>query len=530
MERRDITALAEAGADHLEAVIAIDSHSDERSETIPSTEGQRHLSEFLKGYFDQLGFETVIDDNANLIAKAAGTVDDAPKVAFMVHMDTARGTDAVPQLARLKGWDGGPIPYAKNDKLEVSVERYPETALYVGEDLLYGPGESPIGLDDKLGMAEMMTLAEEISRVPALVRPDVIFVCRPDEEIGRMAAIECLADTLKDLGVTHGYTIDGLAPFEVNTENFHASMAKVVIAGRPLELTPVAKTRKVTLQVSGAKSHGATAKSEGYLNATMIFTRAMAPLSRRQDVLPLSFQSDHLAETDATLTFALRGDDDAALEAAKAALLKAFEDETGPHAWKGAGVSVVEDEEADASAPFTDEGMRLFATLATFLRVEGPLPLLSEDSDGYEGYSNPCFVDVVEGGLELAYRLRDFDGDKLAGREAHIKSVCAEGPGALPVTVVRQYVNMGDALKPYPELVAWAEAAARAAGVEVLRRPIRGGTGVDPFLARGIPVANLGTGYFAPESEKEFTSVQKIGQHAHWLVHLLEQIAQHGRG
>jgi di/tripeptidase len=522
--------LAEAGAAHLEAVIAIDSHSDERSETIPSTEGQRHLSEYLKGFFDELGFETVIDDNANLIAKASGTASKAPKVAFMVHMDTARGTDAVPELARLEKWDGSRIPFAKNDKLEVSVERYPETALYVGEDLLFGPGESPIGLDDKLGMAEMMTLAEEISRVPQLERPDVVFVCRPDEEIGRMAAIESLADALKDVGVTHGYTIDGLAPFEINTENFHASMARVHIAGRPLELLELPRAQTVTLQVSGAKSHGATAKSEGYLNATVVFARAMAPLTGRQDLFPVRFQSDHLAETDATITFTLRGEDDEAVERARTALFNAFTAELGDHTWKGAGVSVVEDVQADPSAPLTDEAMRLFATLATFLKVPGPSPLLSEDSDGYQGYSNPCFVDVVDGGLELSYRLRDFDDDKLSEREAHIKTVCAEGPGELPVKVQRQYVNMGDALKPFPELVHWAEAAAVAAGVEVLRRPIRGGTGVDPFLERGIPVANLGTGYFAPESEKEFTSVQKIGQHAHWLVHLLAQIARHGPG
>ena len=48
---------------------------------------------------------------------------------------------------------------------------------------------------------------------------------------------------------------------------------------------------------------------------------------------------------------------------------------------------------------------------------------------------------------------------------------------------------------------------------EARKVPIRGGTGVDPFLAKGIPIANLGTGYFAPESEKELTSRQKIADH-----------------
>ena len=53
--------------------------------------------------------------------------------------------------------------------------------------------------------------------------------------------------------------------------------------------------------------------------------------------------------------------------------------------------------------------------------------------------------------------------------------------------------------------------------------PIRGGTGVDPFLDKGVAVANLGTGYFAPESEKELTSLQNLAGHARWLVALVQQ-------
>jgi hypothetical protein len=55
--------------------------------------------------------------------------------------------------------------------------------------------------------------------------------------------------------------------------------------------------------------------------------------------------------------------------------------------------------------------------------------------------------------------------------------------------------------------------------------PIRGGTGVDPFLDRGIPIANLGTGYFAPESEKEFTSLQMMAAHVRWLLELMRVLA-----
>ena len=46
---------------------------------------------------------------------------------------------------------------------------------------------------------------------------------------------------------------------------------------------------------------------------------------------------------------------------------------------------------------------------------------------------------------------------------------------------------------------------------------------MDPFLVRGVAIANLGTGYFAPESEKELTSLQLMATHARWLCALVAE-------
>ena len=43
------------------------------SETIPSTEGQRHLSAFLAGFFAELGFSSSSDEAANLLVDIPGT-------------------------------------------------------------------------------------------------------------------------------------------------------------------------------------------------------------------------------------------------------------------------------------------------------------------------------------------------------------------------------------------------------------------------------------------------------------------------
>ena len=84
---------------------------------------------------------------------------------------------------------------------------------------------------------------------------------------------------------------------------------------------------------------------------------------------------------------------------------------------------------------------------------------------------------------------------------------------------------MGPRLVDRPELVGWATEAARAVGQRAVVRPIRGGTGIDPFLDAGVAVGNLGTGYFAPESEKELTSLQQLARHARWLVALVQVAA-----
>ena len=67
--------------------------------------------------------------------------------------------------------------------------------------------------------------------------------------------IEGLADTLKAEGVTHGYTIDGLDPFEINIENFNAARAWVDVEGQRLEPVEGARDRVMGVRIVGVKIH-----------------------------------------------------------------------------------------------------------------------------------------------------------------------------------------------------------------------------------------------------------------------------------
>jgi tripeptide aminopeptidase len=247
----------------------------------------------------------------------------------------------------------------------------------------------------------------------------------------------------------------------------------------------------------------------------------MQELAARSDVHPVGFQSDAEAETNADWTVLCSGD----LDAAEAAIMEALRAQCEPHAWRGARAWVTAREEGSSQGD--SDGLRHVAQhLQAFLTQPGVQPRLSEESEGREGYSNPYFLSLDEGAWRVDYRLRDFDKAGLAAREEHVRAV-AQASGIAPSTVeiVAQYDNMGPTLAPYPELVDWALSALEPLGVAARQYPIRGGTGVDPFVERSIPVANLGTGYFAPESEKELTSRQNIARHSAWLINLVQVIA-----
>ncbi|MCC6623622.1 MAG: hypothetical protein IT385_20355 [Deltaproteobacteria bacterium] len=514
----DDRALGELTLHHLETVVAIDSQSDETSSTIPSSEGQRRLSELVARFFAGHGAAVETDPHGNVIATlpGRGAGADAPPIALLVHLDTARGTAAVPHLHRAPAWDGSPVHYPGNPALRVDVATYPQLAEFVGHTIVHGPGVAPFGLDDKLGLAHMMTLATVLAREPALAHPPLLLIGRPDEEIGRMEAVTGLAALLAARGVRSGYTIDGILPFEVNTANFNGAHASLVFAGMRL----ASDDATLALELRGVNTHGATAHAEGHRAATRLAVEILA--AAPAGVAPLTFDSDALRDCDGTLVVSVPASARADLEAAARRV-------TDPHAPRGAGVTL-RDATADEIARATTATASMLswvrAFLASSLRApasDRTLPLLAEDSFGWLGYSHPYRAHTdPDGSVRLDVRLRDFDPALLEARKAHVAALAV---GHAEATLRDQYVDMGPRLATRPDLAAHAVAAAADVGVSARQDPIRGGTGVDPFLDMGTAIANLGTGYFAPESEKELTSLELMAGHARWLVALVGRLA-----
>jgi tripeptide aminopeptidase len=492
---------------HLEAVVAMESSSDERSEAIPSTIGQHLLAGYLEEFFSGLGATVTRDAHANVIAtlNGRGACADRAPLALMIHLDTARGTKPLPRLDLLEKWDGQAIPYPKNDRLQVSIKNYPGAAMFLGHDLVHGDGVAPFGLDDKLGLAQVMTLARILRDEPSIPHRPLFLICRPDEELGRIKTMEGLAQWLAENRVGPCYTVDGIAPFEVNYENFNGMGASIRFPSRPYES---GHEQNLEIEIRGVNTHGATAKAEGHRSAVRLAAEVMGALEG-SGVRALSFESDPLRDCDGLLRVT------AASIEERAAIERALATVIDPHEPRGAGWSIRETKDSRGDLA-TGE---MLSFMLDFMASRADVPLLAEDSEGFEGYTHPYRARTINGHIQLDVRLRDFDKVKLEARRAHLASIAA----GRPMEAVHQYDNLGPRSAGGPELLKLARSAAQALGLEAQTLPIRGGTGVDAFLERGVSVANLGTGYFAPESEKEFTSLQFMAQHTAWLVALVQQ-------
>ena len=77
---------------HLEAVVAIDSQSDERSSTVPSSEGQRRLADWLALFFAEQGASVERGMSAERRASSSAMItDDASACSEPAHSRHSRG-------------------------------------------------------------------------------------------------------------------------------------------------------------------------------------------------------------------------------------------------------------------------------------------------------------------------------------------------------------------------------------------------------------------------------------------------------
>ena len=158
--------------------------------------------------------------------------------------------------------------------------------------------------------------------------------------------------------------------------------------------------------------------------------------------------------------------------------------------------------------------------------------LSPETTAGYEGFVHPYAMTAGVERTAVRFIVRDFDTSQLARKEATLTALAHEVVPMFPgirieVTIEEQYRNMREVLAHHPTVVAHAREAMRRAGVEVLERPIRGGTDGSRLSFMGLPTPNLFAGEHNFHSRLEWVSVQDMDKAVEVIVQLSQVWEQH---
>ena len=209
--------------------IAIDTQSNEESESQPSAAKELDLLRLLRDELVALGVDATLDQYGYVMASIPSNIDKkVPAVGFIAHVDTApdaSGKDIKPQI--IENYDGGAIDLKGVPGLQLKPEEFPEMLHYIGQTLITTDGTTLLGADDKAGVAEIMDAVQYIVEHPEFKHGDIKIGFTPDEEIGRGV----VKFDVERFGAEYAYTMDGGEIGELEFENFNAASAKIHIQG-----------------------------------------------------------------------------------------------------------------------------------------------------------------------------------------------------------------------------------------------------------------------------------------------------------
>ena len=206
--------------------VTYDTTSAEGADSTPSTPGQPVFARILVDELRELGLaDAHLSDECYVYATlpASPGLEGAEALGLIAHMDTApdfSGTGVRPRF--IADYDGGDVALGEGRTLRVS--DFPHLAGLRGQTLITASGSTLLGADDKAGIAEIMTLLDELRFVPH----GPLAICfTPDEEVGNGV----LNFDMEQFPASAAFTVDGGPLGELSWENFNAASARVSFAG-----------------------------------------------------------------------------------------------------------------------------------------------------------------------------------------------------------------------------------------------------------------------------------------------------------
>ena len=162
------------------------------------------------------------------------------------------------------------------------------------------------------------------------------------------------------------------------------------------------------------------------------------------------------------------------------------------------------------------------------MEFQGLLPAIQkpEHTEGYEGFIHLTDMQGEVESSTLRYIIRDHDKVKFREKKAMMEAAAAfinakYGEGTCTLTLRDSYFNMRKHIEPVMYVVDRAKSAMKAAGMEPVEVPIRGGTDGARLSFEGLPCPNLCTGGENYHGRFEFIPVEDMEKCVQMLVNIL---------
>ncbi len=206
--------------------ISIPTNSDSEIRVTPSTDAQWNLAKLLEQELKSIGMDDVYLDAEHCYVYAyLKGIESAPKIGFISHIDTSEEATDIninPQI--IENYNGESVNLNEEEILDVN--KYPDLKNHTGKTLITTDGNTLLGADDKAGIAEIMTMLENIIK-NNIEHGDIYIAFTPDEELGEDTTYFDFSKFKADFA----YTVDGSDLGEISYENFNAASVNINIKG-----------------------------------------------------------------------------------------------------------------------------------------------------------------------------------------------------------------------------------------------------------------------------------------------------------
>ncbi|MGI4729067.1 MAG: peptidase T [Janthinobacterium lividum] len=257
--------------------VTIDTQSDARSNTTPSTQKQKDLGRILVEELLEIGLKDAhLDEYGYVYATLPANTDKAvPVICFCAHMDTSpdsSGNNVKPIIHQ--NYQGQDLVLPDDPEVIIQLSEHHDLQYQIGNDVITASGTTLLGADNKAGLAEIVDACKQLIDHPEIKHGTIKILFTPDEEIGRGVD---KADMQK-LAADFGYTIDGESAGTIENETFSADGAQLIIKGisahpgfaKGKMESAIKIAGKILTELPAKLSPEATSAKEGFIHPVCI--------------------------------------------------------------------------------------------------------------------------------------------------------------------------------------------------------------------------------------------------------------------